>query len=270
VAEDVDGITLGSNARILADFGTEPGQCDPPATAPDLSASLHIVEAFPTLGPTTPGSALPYDLGICISTSAFNQLLKAETECGLLQLQLAEFDFGFGLTPITTSTLGLILPELNVFPPNSPLVLAIRPTLAPVVTGNVGPAGELAEIRVGHLIVEVRDATPGVSQPLLKVAVDFRAGLDLVFDDGTGELVPAISSVAPAEIRVGVLDNLIGTNEATLVAVLPQLLAVVLPDIAGSLGSFPLPAFLGLDMFGVDVSRNGEFMSLFVDLVPVP
>ncbi len=51
---------------------------------------------------------------------------------------------------------------------------------------------------------------------------------------------------------------------------LPQLLAVTLPDIAGSLGAFPLPAFLGIDLVGVEVSRQGEFMSVFADLVPVP
>ena len=65
---------------MTASVGSGPGQCDAPASAPDLLASLHVPNPFPSFLATTPGG-LPYELGICISTSAFNQLLRAQSEC---------------------------------------------------------------------------------------------------------------------------------------------------------------------------------------------
>ncbi|MFP6629971.1 MAG: hypothetical protein VCC67_13145, partial [Myxococcota bacterium] len=146
IPEDNGGFTIGTDTSVTASVGMGPGQCDAPASAPDLSASLHVTDPFPSFGPVTPGG-LPYELGIGISTSAFNQLLRAQIECGLLQLDLTEFDFGTGPLPLTTGLLALLIPELAIFPPTAPVLLRLRPTLAPVVTGNSGPNGELAEIR---------------------------------------------------------------------------------------------------------------------------
>jgi len=265
IPEDNDGLTLGTDTSVTASIGTGPGQCDAPASAPDLLASLHVPTVFPSFGPNTPGG-LPYELGICISTSAFNQLLRAQIECGLLQLELTEFDFGTGPLPLTAGVLSALVPELSVFPASSPLLLRLEPTLAPVLTGNSGPGGELAELRVGHLKLELRDATPGVTQPLLVAAIDFRAGLELLVDDATDQLAPTITSISPADVTVSIIDNLVQTDEATLQASLPLLLQVALPALGSSLGGFPVPSFLDLELDPVEISRNGEFMSIFADL----
>lgn len=267
IPEDPDGLTLATDTRVQASPGTGPGQCDAPPDSPDLPASLHVDEPFPSFGPQTPGG-IPYELGICISTSAFNQLLKAQIECGLLQLELTEFDFGSGSPlPLTAGTLALLIPEFSAFPPESPVVLSLRPTLAPVLTGNPGPAGEIAELRVGHLVLELRDPTPGVERPLLAIAIDFRAGLELLIDDATGQLAPTVASVDPADVTVSILDNLVQTDEATLQSVLPTLLTVALPQLGSSLGSFPIPSFLDLELKPVEISRSGQFMSIFADLL---
>jgi hypothetical protein len=266
IPEDEDGLTLGTDTRVLASIGTGPGQCDAPVGSPDLLASLHVAEPFPSFGALTPGGA-PYELGICISTSAFNQLLKAQIECGLLQVDLTEFDLGTGtLVPLNAGILSAFIPELAIFPPASPLVLSLRPTLAPVLTGNPGPNGELAELRVGHLVLELRDPTPGVDDPLLVIAIDFRAGLELLVDDATDQLAPTVASVDPADVSVSIIENLIQTDEATLQAALPTLLTVALPALGSSLGSFPIPSFLDLELEPVEISKNGEFMSIFADL----
>src|SRR5690606_885859 len=186
----------------------------------------HVAESFPAFGATTPVGGLPYDLGIAISTSAFNQLLKAQIECGLLQVTITEFDFGSGPLPLTAGTLALLVPEFQNFPPATPLRIELRPTLAPLLTGNNGPGGELGEIRVGQIEVTVIGGEfPLADTVFLKGAVDFRAGLNMTFDDETGSLVVGIGSVTPADITVGVLDNPVNTNEATLGIVLPGLLA---------------------------------------------
>ncbi|MGH0034735.1 MAG: hypothetical protein ACQGVK_06870 [Myxococcota bacterium] len=269
VEEDVDGITLGSDGRVVADVGTGPGQCDAPANAPDLPASLSVPEPFPTFGPTTPISGLPYGLGISLSTAAFNQLLKAEIECGLLQVSLTEIDLGLGagLQPITAGLLSLFIPELGSIDPDTPLIVDMRPGLAPAITGNPGPQGELAELAVGGLEIAVKtDAL----ENLVSGQIDFIAGLDFGFDDLTGELVPTISSVTAAAIEVEILENPIGTNAGQLEFILQQLLPAVLPTLGDSLGSIPLPSFLGLSMQSVAVEQNGEFISLFLDLVETP
>jgi hypothetical protein len=40
---------------------------------------------------------------------------------------------------------------------------------------------------------------------------------------------------------------------------------LLLPQLGDSLGTFPLPVFLGLELEAVDVDRSGEFMSLFLN-----
>jgi|GEM_PF-2896065 len=265
IPEDDDGVTIGSDTRVTAQIGTGPGECDAPPDAPDLLASFHVPETFPTFGATT-ASGNPFDMGICLSTSAFNQLLKAQIECGLLQLEITEFDFGFGLVPLTVGAMSLFIPELAAFPASAPLLLKLRPTLAPLLTGNAGPGGELGELRMGQLLIELRDATPGVEQPLLVAAVDFAAGFELLVDPATGQLAPTVSSLDPGDVTVAILDNLVQTDEATLQAVLPLLLAQALPSLGASLGSFPIPTFLDLELDPVEVSKSGQFMSIFANL----
>jgi len=45
---------------------------------------------------------------------------------------------------------------------------------------------------------------------------------------------------------------------------------LAVPVIADSLGSFPLPEFLGLQLNAVDIARLGDYTALFFDLSPVP
>ncbi|MGE4608604.1 MAG: hypothetical protein AAEJ52_17865, partial [Myxococcota bacterium] len=141
-----------------------------------------------------------------------------------------------------------------------------QPTLAPLVTGNPGPAGELGELRVGHLLVELRDATPGVEQPLLVAAVDFSAGLELLVDPATGQMSPTVSALSPSDVTVSILDNLVQTDEAALQFILPLLLSNALPTLGASLGSFPIPTFLEMELNPVEISKNGQFMSIFANL----
>ena len=174
VFEDNAGITLDSDARITALL--------PDPAAPDFSASYHVDEAFPAFTATTPVGALPYGLALAISSSAFNQLLKAETESGLMRTSLTEIDFGFGPVPLTAGNLLPFIPALSALDPSVDLRIDLAPTLAPVVSGGDGPEGELGDLRIGHLQVTLVVANSG--SPLVTIAVDVRIGLDLVFADG--------------------------------------------------------------------------------------
>ncbi len=252
--EDPNGLTIGTDARITASM--------PVGSAPDLAASYHIDEVFPVFGTTTPVSGLPYGLGLCIGTSAFNQLLKAEVESGLLAGAITELDLGAGPTTLTAGLLSVFVPELAAFDPAELIELVLEPGAAPFVTGAPGPAGELALMHVPHLVIKMKPVSTNV--PLVEVVVDAQVGLDFAFV--AGELAVTIGSVAPGSIHIDIIDNRINTNETVLASVLGFTLDTALPSLADSFGSFPIPSLLGLTTTPVEVSRAGEFISLFLDV----
>jgi len=269
VAEDPNGITLGSDTRVTSSAGTGPGQCQPPKGAPDLAGSFAVSESFQNFPNATPVGGLPYNLGLEISSSAFNQLLKAQVECGLLRAELREFDLGSGPIPLTAGTLALLIPEFASIDPATPLVIKLTPTLSPFLTGNTGPNGEIGEIRVGQYLADVV-ADTNLPIGYLRIAIDFRAGLGMSFDNATHQLAFSIGEVDPADVTVAILDNFINTSESPLLLALPTLLSAQLPSIGAGLAGFPLPSFFGLQLQGVEVSRNGSFYALFANLLPGP
>jgi hypothetical protein len=256
VFEDPDGITLDSDARVTALLPT-PG-------APDLLASYHVAETFPTFGAHTPAGDAPYGLGLAISSSAFNQLLKAETESGLLRTSISEIDLGAGPVPLTPFNISAFLPQLGVMSPDTQLRIDLEPTLAPVVTGQAGPFGELSDLRIGHLLAKlVKDSNNGV---LVSAAIDVRVGLDIEF--AGGHLAFLVGTLHPTNLGVTILVNGINANDAQLSGLLTFLVPELFPSLAGSLGSFPIPTFLGFELSPVESGKAGDFLAIYADLVP--
>jgi hypothetical protein len=258
VPEDVNGITLDSDARITA------SQPDP--LAPDLLASYHVDESFPTFGPNTPLGGVPYGLGLSISSSAFNQLLKAEIESGLLRGEITEIDLGSGPLPITAGLLALFIPQFGTLPPATPLTIELEPGIAPIVTGNDGPFGELGEMMIPHLLVRIPN--PSSATPYVEFVIDATLGLDIDFV--AGELQFLLGTLDTGLVAVSITENSINANEASLVNVVLTLAPTLFPSLADSLGTFPLPDFLGLQLSLVEIGKLGEYMSLFVNLTPAP
>jgi cysteine-rich repeat protein len=261
IDEDEDGITFKVDASAVASA--------PDPDAPNLTASYHVDEAFPTFGPTTPVGGVPYGLGISISTSAFNQLLRAQIESGLLREELTSIDLGGGPIPLTAGLLTAFFPQLSVIPPATPLAVRLAPTIAPVLTGNPGPMGELAELKIAQLVAEVV-ANPNSSDEsvLATIAVDARLGFQMAF--GTGGIALTITPPGPADLTIALLGNPLGIDEAAVQSLLPAILGPLLPTLADALGNLPLPEFFGLDLQGVDVSRIGQHMGIFANLVQTP
>jgi hypothetical protein len=268
VEEDVNGITFGSDSSFTVHVGTGPGQCVPPPGAPNLTASLAIPQTFPTFGTTTPVSHTPYDVGIGISSSGLNQLLRSQTECGLLVTSVNQVDLGGGPLNLTAFILSFLMPQFSVYPPATPFRIDVRPTLAPIVTGSTGPGGEFAELKIAQVIAAiVRD--DGSEEVALLGAFDATMGMNVQLSGGQlgVSIVPPVASA----IHVTILDNPLGVDETQLeTSVLPPLISLLLPDLAGSLASFPLPGFFGLSLNGVEVSRTGQFLSVYANLVPGP
>lgn len=257
IVEDPIGITFAADvsATSVAPF---PG-------APDLLASYHVDEPFPAFGATSPVQHLPYGIGLGISTSGFNQLLRGQIEGGLLRSTITEIDLGGGPIPLSAGLLAALFTPFSQIPPATPISIRVSPTIAPVLTGDTGPAGELGELLASHILVEfVQDAGLPAEQVRLVLAVDARIGLNLAFQPGG--IGFALSTPTAADVTVALLRNPLGVSESALQGFLPSVLAGFLPDLASALQSFPLPAFLGLSLSGVEVSRSGQYYSIFADL----
>jgi hypothetical protein len=258
VLEDSNGITLGSDARVTATL--------PDPEAPDLVASYDIAQAFPSFGALAP-NGLAYELGVFISASAFNQLLREEVKSGLLRSTVIEFDFGFGPQAITGALLSLILPPFSVLHPAQGLQFDIRPTMAPIFSGVPGPAGELATVHIPHLelsLVPISDP----STVLLAATVDVIVGVNA--DYGIDGLAFEVTPPTADNLTVTLLENPLFVDPATLDLLLPNLVGLAVPLIAESLGSFNLPEFLGMQLSAVDIARAGDYTALYFDLSAVP
>jgi hypothetical protein len=229
-----------------------------------------VSELFPGFPANTPVGNAPYDLGIAISTSAFNQLLKAQVECGLLQTDIVEFTYQGVPLPLRAGLLAIFIPQFRILAASTPLLARLQPSTAPVLTGNAGPQGEATELRIGQIVIDFRGdpSLGGRDISYLKLAIDFRVGLDFQFADGA--LLPVISAVNEQDIVLSVISSF--WNNVTpedVQGALPGALAGALPALSDTLGSFPIPDFFGFQLEPVEVANNGEFIGIFANLVHV-
>ncbi len=142
----IDETSTAMDFRGDADFfatpGASPTDCVPAPGAPDLASTYDVPGEYPELGVTTPGGD-PYGLGLVISASAFNRLLGAMAECGILNQTVTEFPLGGQSLPKTSTLLAAIIPEFRTkLPPNTPLAVRVTPTVAPFLTRRQQQGGD--------------------------------------------------------------------------------------------------------------------------------
>ncbi|MEW6272389.1 MAG: hypothetical protein AB1689_24160 [Thermodesulfobacteriota bacterium] len=234
---------------------------------PNLSGSLQVASTFPVLN-----SRVTHDLGVGVSFSGVNRLLMSETEARRFAAVIDALETENGQEPFTAETLAAI-PQFASMPPETPLRARIKATLAPVLTGNAGPHGEMLEAAVAQVVVSI--ARLGTNQQgqtteklLLKLAIDARAGLDVSLAGGA--LSASLGAPEPGDITITVLDNPIGADETLLEVLGPIVLTSELPKIVGTAASFPLPSFPGLVVQGTSVQRRDGYLVMFASLVPTP
>ena len=271
IEEGASAIDLRADADFFASPGATPTDCAPVPGAPDLAGTYDVPGAYPALGDTTPGGD-PYGLGLVISASAFNQLLGAMTECGILNQTVTEFPLGPTTVPITSTVLSAIVPELATkLPANTPMEVQVTPTAAPFLTEAPGPNGEPAELVLANLSLELVEPRAGVGDiPWLTLAVDAPLGFDLAYDEVAGVLAPTITPPPVSAIDARVTTNLVGTAEADVEALFPSLFPTFVGAVGDSFAAFPLPSFLGLRLDVLEVARQGNHFVLYSDLTPVP
>ena len=267
VSIEEDGAGFG---LLLDSAVTQP---NPLSTAPDLPQSYAVLnEVVPSFAETTP-SGQPYGLALGISASAMNQMLAALIEGGLLALDVEEAALPPLIPEPAPLTVGLISilvgPEFRAAGNTSdPVVVQVRPTLAPVLTGKGGPGGEMFEIKLGGLEVSFTLPNDPSFVPL-SLNLSLTVGVNLVFNE-TG-LAFDIGTIATDEIDVYVSRNPIEANEEALVTKFkdPALLSLFTGPLSDAI-QFPIPSLLGLDLAPVELARVGSWIALYTDLTQIP
>ncbi|HEY8514802.1 MAG TPA: hypothetical protein VIS07_04720 [Candidatus Binatia bacterium] len=249
------------NPRVIVRPGLPGGVLSLPARPdPDLPGSLLVPSGTPTLH-----DIVLHDAAFAVSLSAINRLLMSETEARRFALTLDEVKG----EPLTAATFAAI-PEFAALPPDTPIRVKTKATLAPVVTADPGPHGEILDLQIAHLLVTLAklvDANGAVrEEELLRVAIDARVGVDLLARNGQVEAL--LGPIDAQSLRLFVVDNPIGTSADLIEAVGPIVLATQIPDLIGTTLSFPLPSFLDLDLKAAAVRRQPGHLVLFTQLVP--
>jgi len=270
ITESTGGIDFRANADFYATKGTNPGDCNAPPGAPNLPNTFDTPTAYPTLGGTSP-SGDPYGLGLVISASAFNQMLAAMTECGLLNQDITEIALGGAPIPITSSVLAGLVPQFGTkLPANTPLLIRIDPVFSPYITENAGPNGETSELMLADLRINFVEPKAGGDVTWLTLAIDSPLGFDMAFDPAQSLLTPTITAPTAANVTARLLDNPIEADEASLEAFFPNLFPMFVGGLSDSFAAFPLPSFLGLNLEVVEIARQGNSYVLYANLNPTP
>ncbi len=251
--EDPNGINLRATAAFSS-LGVAP-------ESPDLTGSVGFPgDALGALPQASPGG-LGYDVAVGASATGFNQLLAAETERGLLNVDVTSL----GGQPLTLRSLFDLVGAGGIITQDRPVVITLRPEIAPIVTAAPGPGGATGELRFHgyRALIKTADETNAV---LLELVLDFRTGVGLVLTD-TG-LGFSFAQPAAGDLSATVTKNTFNLPEPLITGVFQQLSPQVFASVQDTLPSFPLPQFAGLDLSMVEIGRVGSGFVLFADLVP--
>jgi hypothetical protein len=251
--EDPNGIALRATAAFTS-LGVAP-------EAPDLAGSVGFPgEVLGTLPTTTPGG-LPYDVAVGASASGFNQLLAGETERGLLNVDVTQLNG----QPLTLKSLFDLVGAGGLITQDRPVVISLRPEVAPIVTTAPGPDGATGELRFSGYSTTIKTADE-TNALLLELVLDFRTGIGLELVDGG--LGFTFAQPAAGDMSATISKNPLGLPEPLITSVFQQLSPQVFGSVQDVLPSFPLPQFAGLNLSLVEINRVGSGFVLFADLVP--
>ena len=271
INESSAGLDFRSNADFYTTPGASPQDCAAVPGAPRLPNTYDLPAPYTTPAGTTP-SGQTYGLGLVISSSAFNQLLGAMTECGLLNQDMTTINLGGSDLPVTSTLLSVLVPQFaTAMPANTPMIIRLDPTFGPFLDGNAGPNGETAALRLADLRISfIQPGTPAGDITWLSVAVDAPLGFEMGFDGVNKVLAPTITPPTSADVTVRIMSNNVGAAESSFEGLFASLFPGFVGGLSDSFGAFPLPNFLGLDLNVLEIGKNGNRWTLYADLNPTP
>jgi len=199
------------------------------------------------------GAPAGYDVGVSVSNQMLSEMLFNAEQSGALCLQIGNEQVSF----LSSDLLSALLPSLATVTGNKPVPLriVIRPQTAPkavVGAGTFDAQGNMLEPLITmswqgveidlYALIEDRYAR------LFTLAADVALPIG-VDTDGCANITPVIGSLSNAITNIQVRDSEILAEDATtLASLVPALLTVAEPQLAGGLGSFTLPEVQGFSV----------------------
>lgn len=270
-----DGLSLGIITGINADrdpttrnaeFDSEPALCVPPFEAPDFGAEPALLAKSSRdnfmLNPADVFRGLPEsgtDVLLGASETMLDQTGHHIVTSGALCLSV-----GTEFAPqLNLGAIGLLVPslaEIGTEAGNDPLLMVTRPTKP--VDFAIGDGTEASPAITMHLNEFSIDFYAFLFERYVRgftVTIDMEIGINLDFDtdvDGNTTIVPIFVGLEAENIAVTVTNKeFLREDTATLEAVFPSLLDMVLPQITEGLGNFALPDIAGFKLDNLSVSK---------------
>jgi hypothetical protein len=273
---NANGLSLG----LLG--GMQPGgsardRCGPMATEPPAVT----VSKLPQLtGSPDTYNGQPFDVAIGLHKSQLAELAFAGYDGGLFCLTLGSAT----VAQLSTDTIGLLSRSLGkLVEENSPMSIGLRPQSPPVITlgkntfkddgsGNMVLDEPLLDIKFTALELDFFASIDDQYNRVFTVVTDVHLPIGLQ-TTAMGELTPVIGSPMDAFTNVSVKNSdAITESPAEIAGLFPTLLALVLPQLSGGLGSIALPQLggLALSVTAVTAIDSDNFLAIFANLVKAP
>lgn len=195
----------------------------------------------------------PYDVGLSVSNQLLTEMLFRAQQSGALCLELGTET----VAQLSSELLATLLPSLNLVTQNRnvPLRVVIRPVTPPTVVvgegtvdGSGQPLDALLRLKWTALELDVYALLEERYARLLTVSADLSLPLG-VTHDGCSTVTPVVGSLSGAITNVDVKNSeLLAENATALRNLVPSLLTLAEPQLAGGLSSFTVPDFNGFQL----------------------
>ncbi len=269
------GLALGLLGGMVP-AGAPRDRCGPPATPP---APATIPPSAYFQGNTRPDTGAPFGLGLGIHEHQLDRFAYAAYDGGLLCLTVGTSTVAL----LTSDTFGLFLPSLANLTggTTAPISIGIRPQAPPVIAlgKNTFVDDGMGGQRVGEPLLDITftglelDFFAQVEDQyvrLFTLVADLHLPVGLQVD-AMGMITPVLGDIDGAFTNLRVKNSAALTETpAELEAIFPMLLDLALPQLAGGLGSFQVPAVGGLEISITDITAvdNNAFMAIYGSLRP--
>ena len=268
VAAPITGV-VHSNHGVSVRLNGQAGVGSSEPGAPFINSYRATPTPAPVFGSLTPGGQ-PYGSALSLADDFVNQVLAASTGAGLLDGDLTSLIPSKGKVPVSlvVDELAQLFPGggFDKFPEGVEALLDAHGTVPLVLEITPGGAGQ-GRLIMSNLEVEFLVPTPAGDLPLLRVAVDGTADVDM----GIGPDLTLSAEVVGSSLTFTALRPFPGADPAVIdvnVGFLEVVLNFAIPEIVAALGGIPLPSLeaQGLGLIPSEVGVVGDHIVFWGDL----
>ncbi len=252
VAAQTGGLVLGMMGGTRA---PSPSLCAPPTkwTAPPPPTPMD----FHAEAQTAPAIA-SYTMGLALSDNYLNKSFYDAWQSGLLCLDVSASTTSY----LTSSLFGTFMPSLGELTHGQdvPMMVTLRPLTSPTVligrgttkTGANGqqvPDDPLLTIQMKSLQIDFYAFIEERYTRLFSLVGDLKLPLSLDFDPSNNTVTPVLGDLSTLLTNLSVRhEELISDDPSAIEALIPQVIGLVQPALAGVLKPITLPAVQGFNI----------------------